>query len=107
MIAEPQPRALGVARLQLSSAIIATIMSGLLVLAGWVFGIPTLVSIVPDLPETKPNASLALIASGIALWLLRTEPDQTHPPRRTIGLSLSIMVASLGLLSLSQDLFGW
>ena len=105
MTADPRLRVFSIARRQLDSAIFATITIGLLVLAGWVLGIQTFVRIVPDLPETKPNASLGLIASGIALWLLRTEPGQT--PKRIIGLLLGLMVALLGLLSLSQDLFGW
>ena len=107
MISLPEDRILRNFRFQYSAAIILTVTIGLCVLAGWLLSIPTLVRISSALPETKPNASFALILSAEALWLLRVEYTKKISGRQMVGILISLAVASLGLLSLCEDLLGW
>jgi len=51
-----------------------TIGFGLAALAGWVFGIPSLTSIIPHSPQMKANTACALVLAGIALLILCNRP---------------------------------
>ncbi len=53
----------------------------------------------------KANTALGFILAGLALWLLQRHP--IPPSRRTFAQLCAATVALLGLLTLSQDLFGW
>ncbi len=106
----PQPNIRVLARLESFSraASAAVILAGGLVLAGWRFDVAALKSILPGLATMKANTALAFVLSGVSLLLLGTE--QTGPARRVarrFALACAVVVALLGLFTLSQDLFGW
>lgn len=48
---------------------------GAFVLAGWVFGIPWIKSVLPGAVEMKANTAVGLLLAGIALNLLNGEPS--------------------------------
>jgi PAS domain-containing protein len=79
-----------------------TILVGGLVLVGWVFNIPTLISIVPGWSAMKVNTALAFVLAGAALWLVRT--DQ---PKQRGASACALLVALIGFLTLTEYLFGW
>ncbi len=67
--------------------------------------IPTLKSILPSLVTMKTNTALAFLLSGVLLWLLQKK--QVNQWMHRIGQVCSFTVAMIGLLTLSQYLFGW
>ncbi len=85
-----------------------SIAVGLLSLAGWTLGIAVLKSVIPGQVIIKPNAAIILVLCGWSLWLLRSRDAQ--PPqaiRKLVGQVLALVVALVGLLSLSEHLVGW
>lgn len=82
-----------------------TILVGLLVLAGWVFNVPVLKSVLPGIVEMKFNTAIFFILSGVALYLL-DEPALIGP-KKSLALICSWLVFSAGLMNLSQHVFGW
>ena len=86
-----------------SVAAIFVVAIGILVLIGWQFDVTRLKSIYGDI-TMKPNAALCLILAGISLWsLLR----KNQKPYRIIGQACAISAGLIGLLVLSQHVFGW
>ena len=77
---------------------------GALVLAGWAFEVGALKSVLPGLSSMKANTALGLVLAGVALWLWA---DEYAPPRqRRAGLVCAGLVTLIGLLTLSQYVFG-
>ena len=77
---------------------------GMAVLIGWATDNPFLKAVNPDFFTMKPNTALCLILLGLALLL-----HQSFPGSRKIGLTmrlLALLVAAIGLLSLSQYVVG-
>jgi PAS domain S-box-containing protein len=85
-----------------------SIAVGLAGLIGWAFGIAILKSVIPGQVIIKPNAAVALVLCGGSLWLLRSR-GMLGPIgiRKHAGQALAGIVALVGLLSLSEHLFGW
>lgn len=81
------------------------IFVGLLVLVGWVMDIIVLKSVFPGLVTMKANTALAFVLAGMSLWLLWTE--QADQRLRRIAQACAVIVALIGLLTLSEYLFGW
>ena len=73
-----------------------TALSGVLVLLGWVLGIPALTVFIAGGPPTPIPTALLLLAGSVALWLLRQ--------RRLMALAatLGAAVLLLGVLSLTE-----
>jgi PAS domain S-box-containing protein len=77
------------------------------------FDIPTLKSVLPGLATMKANTALAFILAGASLWLLQTlSPASGRDGRgrgrtRRVAQVCAIIVVLLGLLTLSEYLFGW
>jgi PAS domain S-box-containing protein len=91
-----------------SVASLFSVAVGLSGLVGWTLGIAVLKSVIPGQVIIKPNAAVALVLCGCALWLLRSQDGR--PPRKLrkrAGQALASVVALLGLLSLSEHLVGW
>jgi PAS domain S-box-containing protein len=82
-----------------------TVVIGLAVLAGWVFDIPFLKSILPGAASMNFNTALGILFSGVSLWLLREEEEK--PGRKLIEQILAVVIILIGSLSLSEYLFKW
>jgi PAS domain S-box-containing protein len=67
---------------------------------GWLLDIEVLKSVLPGLVTMKFNTALCFILSGIALVLLRTGPQR-------VVIGLSTIVTIIGLLTLTEYIFGW
>ena len=78
--------------------------TGLMVLAGWVFRIETLTSVVPGLVAMNPVTAIAFILLSVSLWLAVRPPIGWHRPllRACAGV-----VALVGLIKLCELGFGW
>jgi diguanylate cyclase (GGDEF)-like protein len=74
------------------------------VLCGWIFGIPRLTQLLPNLAFMKVNTACALLAASIALWLLHTR--ELGSPWIPFARCLAILLLALGSLTLSEHLFG-
>ena len=49
---------------------------------GWLLGIRTLTTIIPDYATIKPNTAFCFVLAGLSLYLLRLPPRQAgriHP----------------------------
>lgn len=89
-------------------ASLLSIAVGLLGLVGWTLGIAVLKSVIPRQVIIKPNAALALVLCGGALWLLRSRgAEPTSAIRKRAGQALASAAALIGLLSLAEHLLGW
>ncbi len=83
----------------------ASIVVGFAVLLGWVFDLPVLKSVVPGVVSMKANTALAFVLAGFSLLFLKA----MRPNRwtRTLVQVFPAIVALIGLLTLSEYLFGW
>ncbi len=90
-------------------ASVFTVLCGGVVLFGWAFDIESLKSLFPGLATMKPNTAASFLFSGISLWLLQghQEPTSGHYYRQESGQIFALIVALSGLLTLSEDIFGW
>ena len=79
-------------------AAMAVLLVGALVMAGWLADIEIFKTIAPGLPSMKFNTALAFALAGAAL-LLRKSPR--------VAQALALAVLLLGMVTLSQYMFGW
>ncbi|MEO5831340.1 MAG: hypothetical protein ABIQ36_12320, partial [Rhodanobacter sp.] len=86
------------------ASIVGTIGIGLSVLAGWIFDVPLLRSVIPGAVEMKANSALGLVFSAAALIILERYPG---PPMQRIGWAIAALVAALGLATLWEYASGW
>ncbi|HMK39999.1 MAG TPA: HWE histidine kinase domain-containing protein [Methyloceanibacter sp.] len=100
-LALPAPRAERMSLLLARCAALMVIAIGALVLAAWRIGTPGVAESLPSLAGMTPNASVATIAAGIALFCFTFRP--LRPLARLIGFALVF----LGLLVLCEDLLGF
>jgi len=77
---------------------------GLSGLAGWVFDIPLLKSVLPGAVEMKANTAIGLLLSACALFIL---DNWRSRPKQYLAQTLGWVVLALGLATLGQYLFGW
>jgi PAS domain S-box-containing protein len=84
-----------------TAASILVILTGSLVLIGWLFNIIPLQNIQPDLPKMTFNTALTHILAAFSLLLYSTKG------RNTAALILAIFVTIIGLLTLSEYLFDY
>ena len=71
----------------ISFASIASVAVGLLGLAGWMFRIPVLKSVIPGQVVIKPNAAVCLVLIGLSLWLMRQVDDRPVPAAASSAVS--------------------
>ena len=69
-------------------AAITVVGLGCMVLLAWWLNIPTVYSIAPGLPPMTPNTALALVFSGLSLYLL--QPETLSPGRQFTGQLLAL-----------------
>lgn len=81
------------------------VLVGLAALVGWAFDLPALKSVVPGVVSMKANTALAFILAGSSLLFLKA----IRPSRwtRTLAQLFPAIVALIGLLTVSEYLFGW
>jgi PAS domain S-box-containing protein len=85
-----------------------SIAVGVVSLIGWVLDIGVVKSVIPGGVIIKPNAAIALVLCGMSLWLLRSRgARRPEGIGRRVGQALAAIVTLIGLLSLSEHLFGW
>jgi diguanylate cyclase (GGDEF)-like protein len=77
---------------------------GIAVLCGWIFDIPRLTRLLPDLAFMKINTACALLSASIALWILHGH--QQGSPWIRVARCLAVLMVTLGGLTLSEHLFG-
>jgi signal transduction histidine kinase len=89
---------------------------GLVVLLGWIFDFDALITISPGHSTMKVNTALAFVLSGITLWsLVRANRGNISSPLREKRAKLLTRVSHIwaapvvliGVLTLSQHIFGW
>ena len=83
---------------------IVGMLGGALVLIGWATDNVPLMRLLPGMIIMKTNAAAAFVLAGLALWLLHGKPDRRLASLRLVSASLVLLT---GLLTLSEDLFGW
>ncbi|MBW4441255.1 MAG: hypothetical protein KME10_08495 [Plectolyngbya sp. WJT66-NPBG17] len=88
---------------RISSGIV--ILVGCLVLIGWSLDLSVLKSVVPGAATMKANTGLSFLLAGVSLGL-QTRKRQNSLTAR-IAKGCAIAVSTIGLLTLSQYLFGW
>ncbi len=87
---------------------VASAAVGVLGLAGWMFRIPVLKSVIPGQVVIKPNTAVCLVSIGLSLWLMRKVDDRPVPRARKLGGQLlAALTAAVGLLSLTEHVIGW
>ncbi len=77
---------------------------GIVVLAGWMFSVPLLKSVLPGAVEMKANTAIGLILCACALYLFGNRSSQ---PQQRIAQALGVAVMALGLATMGEYLFGW
>ncbi len=95
--------------LKLCSRIAGVVIAagGLMVLAGWMFDIPLLKSVHPDLVEMKVNTALCFFFVGVSLWLLQEKgPMRPKTAGRRIAQVCAGMVILIGLMTIIEYLSG-
>ncbi|MGN6544062.1 MAG: PAS domain S-box protein, partial [Aureliella sp.] len=82
-----------------------SILIGLGVLAGWMFGVGVLKSVVPGWVEMKANTAVSFILLGVALWL--KHPEWLTVQTKRIANACAALAAIIGLLTLVEYVSGW
>lgn len=105
MTHQNQPRTVRLLAAMSGGAAIGVFAIGGLVFLGWFFDIAILKSLHPNLVSMKANTAVAFILTGISLWLL--QPNRARfQPGRFIACAIAVIVATLGLLTLAEYVFG-
>jgi hypothetical protein len=80
-------------------AAVVTTALGVIVLAGWAFGLPFLKSVLPGAVEMKANTAVGLVLTGSALLILGSRPSP-QLQRLAQALALATCSASSAAISL-------
>jgi len=79
MTAQANPHLVSASASLSRAASVLVVVVGGAVLIGWMLDIALLKSVLPGLVTMKPNTALALVLSGVSLWLSRTaEPGRAR-----------------------------
>jgi PAS domain S-box-containing protein len=105
LVIRPAPRAVALFRSLSRAAGAAVALVGGLALAGWIFDVTLLKSVLPGLVPMKPSAALAFVLAGASLRLLHVERPEPRVGR--IAVACAGLAAVIGLLTLSERLAGW
>lgn len=74
-------------------------------LLGWILNNNFLKRIYPSLVTMKANTAVCLMLSAVSLFLI--EDRETPKTRRIVSRMLAAIIALVGLVTLSEYLFGW
>jgi PAS domain S-box-containing protein len=88
-----------------ASAALVTLATGVVVLFGWLLDVPSLKSVLPGFVTMKANTAVGFILAGVSLALLGRAARSARI--RRLSQACAGGTALLGLLTLSQYLFGW
>jgi len=106
----PKPREQASQQLQRLSLVFGwlTVVVGFLVVLGWIFHIPALTTVLPNLPSMKLNTCVSFMMLGLALVAAnRTERKGTRTRRAEMLIVVcSGIVLLISLLTLAEYLFG-
>jgi signal transduction histidine kinase len=99
--AEPQEEVLSSAVIENLRSIAAwlallVLVTGIVVLAGWMTGAGLLKSVLPGLVQMKANTALGFVCCGFALWLVVRRPERRMLTR--VLVSVAILLGSLTLI---------
>jgi PAS domain S-box-containing protein len=83
-----------------------SIAVGLAGLAGWVFQVRILKSVLPGLVAMKANTAACFVLIGVSLWWLRAH-DTSRPFSNWMAKAAAAVVSTVGLLSFLEFLGGW
>jgi diguanylate cyclase (GGDEF)-like protein len=101
---DPRWRRLARLRLYCNGSCIAAVVTGCLVLCGWIFHVERLKSAFQGSTNIDVNTSLGLILLGASLWLLL--PDPPRRGHRYCGLFFATLVACIGGITVIEYAFG-
>lgn len=99
------PRLISLLKFAAQAGSILVILVGCSVLVGWALDIMVLKSILPKLVTMKANTALAFVLTGVSLWLARAKRADRGMHR--VSQVCAFTAALVGLLTLSEYLFGW
>ena len=77
----------------------AAIAMGLLVLAGWLFGVRVLIQMLPGQVAIVPNTALGILLAGLALWLRASRAGRSPV---LASRAAAAVAGLLGLLNLVE-----
>ncbi len=83
---------------------VTAIAVGACVLVGWIFDVPILKSLSPDMVSMKPNAALAFVLAGASMALYSSS---AAGKRRIAGRSLYSLILLIGLITIAEYVFTW
>lgn len=87
-----------------TTAAAAAVLVGTLVLLGWLIDVPALRTLLPGTNPMVASTAVCFILTGISLWLQRRPAARGA---RWVARMLASAAAVIGLLELSEYLFGW
>ncbi|MCR4375793.1 MAG: ATP-binding protein, partial [Acidobacteria bacterium] len=84
---------------------VAVALVGCVVLLGWMLDVTPLKSLGQGALVVKANTAVGFLLAGASLWLTLSPRTGRHGNR--LALAGAVLVALIGLATLSQDLSGW
>ncbi len=87
-------------------ASIVVVVGGLVVIAGWLFGVPAMIRLLAGPVALNPMAAALFVLAGAALWRLNLAPRSVAGGLDGWALFLGALVAVAGGLKLFDYLFG-
>lgn len=88
---------------------LASMLIGLMVLAGWAWDLEPLKTVLPGLVAMNPATALAFVIAGGSLWLQHRNPESLAKPAAGISMAqgAAIVVVAIGLLRLLAYALDW
>jgi PAS domain S-box-containing protein len=81
--------------------------TGVAVLLGWMFGIETFKSVLPESTRMAPTVALCFVLAGIGLWCSKDEDSQEQSFLNVCAIICAVAVVLFGLLKLSEQFGVW
>lgn len=81
------------------------VVVSVIVMAGWIFNIAAIRNIIPGTAAMKFNAALGFLCGSLSLLILQRKKFQLRESK--IGGALVVLIMLIGLLTVSEYIFGW